>query len=195
MNVNQYERDREVLAELAAHAEDYARETLLRYGCLSPAIIMDTARGDVMVVANEFSNGIVQDRFGEVATLACISQAASAVVLISECWVKMPAKGEALDMSRPASQYPDRQAMVILKGEARQASNQKLLPTMCSPSGKFIGFGDAYELGSQEMQGRLPQILPDWLPSQEDQEVARKAIYQIVQEAKRARGEERGWAR
>ena len=116
------------------------------------------------------------------------------MVFVSACWVKLAKEGEVLDLSKPASEYPDRQEVLLLKGEAWEASSQKFLPMLRSPSGKFIGFGDAYNLGSEELQGRVPQILPEWHPSCEGQEVARKAIYLMVQEAKRERGREQGRA-
>ena len=195
MIVNQYERDREILAELTAKAESYARDTLMREGRVSQAVIMDTPNGHVMVVAEEFSDGVVQDRFGEVASLACISQRASAVVFVSACWVKLPKEGEELDASKRASEYPDRQEMLLLKGEAGQAAEQKLLPMMRSASGKFIGFGNAHNLEVEQLQGRVPQILPDWHPSREDQERARWALYDMAEDAKRERGKQRGWER
>lgn len=75
---------------------------------------------------------------------------------------------EKLDMTEAPSEAFDRQEVVILMGEARDALKQKFLPIIRSGNGKFFDFGETDVPAMDQMKGRFAQIR---LPKVADEQI------------------------
>ena len=72
----------------------------------------------------------------------------------------MSAPDGTLDLSVPPSESLLRQEIVILTGESRTGSRQKILPIIRTGAGGFFGFGEFKNPDGTSFQGRFAQILP-----------------------------------
>ena len=195
MIVNLHERDRESLRDLVAQAEIFATQALMKVGHVPPTLLIQTSEGREMFSPQTLSDERSKEHFAATAKLMCIAHRATAAVFVAEGWTRFAKDGEALDLTKMPSQCADRQEVLMLMGEAWQATSQKLLPIMRSASGKFVGLGEAHKLDADTVKGRFAQFLPEKFPSLEDQEEAKELLNKVVKEVRRERGQERGHAR
>jgi len=130
-------------------------------GRMPPTLFLIGKNGSFMFIADNLADEHAKDDFATTARLMCIAHAATAAVMALEAWMKCAKQGEKLDMTEPPSEAFDRQEVIVLMGEARDAQKQKFLPIIRSGNGKFFGFGESdVPDGIDQMKGRFAQILP-----------------------------------
>ena len=150
----------ESLDDLLANAEHYAGYAMRNMGRLPPTLFLIGAEGPLMFVPDNLADDNAKDEFATTARLLCIAHAATAVVMALEAWAKFAKPDENIDPTEPPSEAYDRQEVIVLMGEARDAQKQKFLPIIRSGNGKFFGFGESGAPSVDEMKGRFAQILP-----------------------------------
>ncbi len=133
-------------------------------GKMSPTLFLIGADGPLMFVPASLADDNEKDDFATTARLLCIAHAATVVVMALEAWAKFAKPDEKLDPTEQPSEAFDRQEVIVLMGEARNAQKQKFLPIIRSGNGKFFGFGESDVPGVDEMKGRFAQILPPKVP-------------------------------
>jgi hypothetical protein len=133
----------ESLDDLLANAEHYANFSMRNIGRLPPALFLIGKNGPFMFIPDNLADEHAKDDFATTARLMCIAHAATAVIMALEAWMKCAKPGEKLDMTEPPSEAFDRQEVIVLMGEARDAQKQKFLPIIRSGNGKFFGFGES----------------------------------------------------
>ena len=154
----------ESLDELLANAEHYAQFCMRNSGKMSPTLFLIGEGGPLMFVPASLADDHEKDDFATTARLLCIAHSATVVVMALEAWAKFARLGERLDETEPPSEAFDRQEVIVLTGEARDAQKQKYLPIIRSDNGKFFGFGDSDVPIFDQMKGRFAQILPPKVP-------------------------------
>ena len=87
--------------------------------------------------------------------------------------MKVATPGEKLDPKEPPSEALDRREVVVLSGEARGSTRQKLLPIIRTDAGGFFGFGESDQPEYDNFQGRFAQMLAPHPPAKETQAKAR----------------------
>jgi hypothetical protein len=150
----------ESLDDLLINAEHYANFSMRNMGRLPPTLFLIGANGPLMFMPDNLADEHAKDDFATTARLMCIAHAATAVVMALEVWMTCAKPDEKFDMTEPPSEAFDRQEVVMLNGEARDAQRQKFLPIIRSGNGKFFGFGESDVAVVDEMKGRFAQILP-----------------------------------
>jgi hypothetical protein len=93
-----------------------------------------------------------------------------------EAWATFAKPGEKFDETEAPSEAFDRREFVILMGESHNGRKQKYLPIIRSSNGKFFGFGEAEDPGTDEIKGRFAQLLPPKVPDELMREVARAML-------------------
>ena len=195
MIVYSREEDRETLSNLVAQAEIFAKQAIMKFGGVPPTLFIQTLAGQKVFSPGALSDVGSKEQFAAAAKLMCIAHGATATVFVAEGWTRFAKKGQTLDLTKMPSQCPDRQEVLMLMGEAWQATSQKLLPIMRSASGKFAGFGEAHSIEADEVKGRFVQFLPEKYPSLEEQQKAKELLQMVVEEVKHEHGQERGLGR
>src|SRR5450631_1785021 len=164
MSPVQQPRQLESLDDLLAQAEHYAEFCMRNSGKMSPTLFLIGADGPLMFVPASLADADEKDAFVTTARLLCVAHAATVVVMALEAWAKIAKPDEKLDPTEQPSEAFDRQEVIVLMGEARDAQKQKFLPIIRSGNGKFFGFGESGVPGVDEMKGRFAQILPPNAP-------------------------------
>ncbi len=160
-------RQLQTLDDLLAQAEHYAEFCMRNSGKMAPTLFLIGADGPLMFVPASLADVNEKDDFATTARLMCIAHAATASVMTMEAWMKSATPGEKLDMTEPPSEAFDRQEVVVLLGESRDAQKQKFLPIIRSDNGNFFGFGESNVPGMDKMEGRFAQIIPPKVPNDE----------------------------
>jgi hypothetical protein len=168
----------ETLDDLLAQAGHYAEFCMRDSGQMRPALFLTGADGPLMIVAASLDGTEEKDAFATTARLICIAQAATAVVVVLEAWLKFASPGESVDTAEPPSEALDRQEVVILMGESRTGNKQRFLPIIRSGNGKFFGFNESDMPEMDRIDGRFSQILSVETPSVEHRLIA-KAMLEI----------------
>jgi hypothetical protein len=172
----QPKRKPESLDDLLANAEQYAEFCMRNSGKLSPALFLIGADGPLMLVPASLADANEKDDFATTARLLCIAHAATVAVMALEAWAKFAKPNEKLDPTEPPSEAFDRQEVIVLIGEARDAQKQKFLPIIRSGNGKFFGFGESDAPGVDEMKGRFAQLLPPKVPDDQMRRLAKTML-------------------
>jgi hypothetical protein len=160
----QPKRKPESLDDLLANAEHYAEFCMRNSGKMAPTLFLIGADGPLMFVPSSLADDNEKDDFATTSRLLCIAHAASVVVMALEAWATFAKPDEKLDPTEPPSEAFNRQEVIVLMGEARDAQKQKFLRIIRSANGKFFGFGESDAPGVDEMKGRFAQILPPKVP-------------------------------
>ena len=155
----------ETLDDLIAQAEHYAEFCMRNSGKIAPTLFLIGADGPLMVAAASLEDTEEKDAFATGARLLCIAQAATAVVLVLEAWMKFPQNGEPVDTTEPPSEAFDRQEVVVLMGESKTGQKQRFLPIIRSGNGKFFGFNEIEMPELNRIEGRFSQILSPNTPT------------------------------
>ncbi len=151
----------ESLDDLLVNAEHYANFSMRNMGRMPPTLFLIGVNGPFMFIPDNLTDEHAKDDFATTARLMCIAHAATVAVMALEAWMKCAKPGEKLDMTEPPSEAFDRQEVIVLMGESRDAQKQKFLPIIRSGNGKFFGFGESnVPDGIDQMKGRFAQILP-----------------------------------
>ena len=161
------------LDDLLQQAGHYAEFCMRNSGRMAPTLFLISAEGPLMFVPESLADEDEKDSFATTARLLCIAQAATAVVMAMEAWMKTAQAEETLDLTEPPSEAFDRQEVVLLMGEARTGQKQKYLPIIRSGNGKFFGFGELDMPAVDKVEGRFAGILPAQPPTSEHRAVAK----------------------
>ena len=165
----------ETLDDLLARAEAFAGFSMRSGGKVPPALFASSPGGQVFFMASAMPDVRAKDNFANTARLICVAHAATAAVMVLDAWMKVAKKDGSLDLSEPPSEALDRKEVVVITGETRGGSKQKILPIIRTDAGGFFGFGD-YDGRLTSFTGRFSQILPPKKPSAEMQRHA----YQLL---------------
>lgn len=155
------------------HAKNYVSLAMKVTGACPPTLFMQGIEGKAAYSPSKFTDERAKDQFAETARLMCLAQGAKATVFVSEAWLRMATEDEMLDLSRPPSQYPDRQEVMIMMGESRNGNMHKILPIIRSDNGQFLGFVDKPAIATDEVQGRFANFLSAELPDERTREQAK----------------------
>jgi len=166
----------ETLDDLIAQAEHYAEFCMRNSGKMAPTLFLIGADGPLMVAAASLEDTEEKDAFATGARLLCIAQAATAVVLVLEAWMKFPQNGEPVDTTEPPSEAFDRQEVVVLMGESKTGQKQRFLPIIRSGNGKFFGFNEIEMPELDRIEGRFSQILSPNTPTDEHRMIAKAML-------------------
>ena len=170
---------------LLFRAEEFARFSRWARGQVPPALLALGPDGPLFFIPSHLADERAKDNFATAARLICIAHAATAAVMILEAWMKLAAPDGTLDLSTPPSESLLRKEVVMLTGESRTGTQQKILPILRTGAGGFFGFGEFAGLsgiGSSQRvgvntlhlgSGRFAQILPPKPPPPEQQAKAR----------------------
>ena len=169
-------RKLETLDDLLAQTEHYANYCMRGTGRVTAALFLIGPDGPVMLVPESLADTDAKDDFATTAQLMCIAHAATACVLALEAWATFAKPGEKFDETEAPSEAFDRREFVILMGESHNGRKQKYLPIIRSSNGKFFGFGEAEDPGTDEIKGRFAQLLPPKVPDELMREVARAML-------------------
>jgi hypothetical protein len=113
------------------------------------------------------------------ARLVCIAHGADATVFVSEAWTRFAKKGEKMDATKLPSQCPDRQEVVVMMGQTRNACQQRMLPMERSASGKFLGFGQERVVDADRLEGRFANFIPEEYPNAQSRDIAVEALSKL----------------
>ena len=156
------------LDDLLLHAEKLAGFSMKNVGYLEPALFMLGSDGPQMLTPSSLADDRAKDGFAMVARTICVAKAVTAAVLVSEAWVATAKAGKSLNINQRPSESPDRQEVVVLMGEDRNGTRQKMLPILRSPVGEFSGFGFLDPMKVDAVQGRFAQFLKPAMPSAQE---------------------------
>jgi len=166
----------ETLDDLLAQAGHYAEFCMRTSGKMAPTLFLIGADGPLMVAATSLDGADEKDAFVTGARLLCIAQAATAVVMALEAWMKFGQKDEPIDMTEPPFEAFDRQEVVILMGESKTSQKQRFLPIIRSGNGKFFGFNETKMPEMDRIEGRFSQILSPNTPTDEHRLIAKAML-------------------
>jgi hypothetical protein len=153
------------LDSLLAQAEGFAQFALRTHGKVPPALLALSPAGPLYFIPSGMADERAKDHFANTARLICAAHAVSAVVLVLEAWMTVAAPGRPLDRTTPPSESLYRKEVVILAGETRTTSTQKILPIIRTGAGGFFGFGESDAPALADFQGRFAQLLPPTPPT------------------------------
>lgn len=120
------------LDDLLANAEHYANYPMRNIGQLPPTLFLIGKNGSFMFIPGNLADEHAKDDFATTTRLMCIAHAATAVVIALEAWMKCAKPGEKLDMTELPSEELNRQEVIVLMGESREAQKQTFLPIIRS---------------------------------------------------------------
>lgn len=163
----------QTLDDLLFRAEEFARFSMRARGKVPPALLALGPDGPLFFIPSHLADERAKDNFATAARLVCIAHAATAAVMILEAWMKLAAPDGSLDLSTPPSESLLRKEVVMLTGESRTSTQQKILPILRTGAGGFFGFGEFAGPEGTSFQGRFAQILPPNPPTPEQQAKAR----------------------
>ena len=164
------------LGDLLCRAEEFARFSMRARSKVPPALLALGPDGPLFFIPSNLADEQAKDNFANTARLICIAHSATAAVIILEAWMKLAAPDGSLDLSVPPSKSLLRQEVVILTGESRTGTLQKIFPILRNEAGDFFGFGQFAGPEGTSFQGRFTQILPHKPPSPEAQTKARTLL-------------------
>lgn len=148
------------LDDLMQEAMRYAMHWMKKSGSLAPSMMARLEQGTVLFLPSGMKDERGKDDFANTVRLICASHAATAVVLMVECWVTLAKPGEKLDISTPPSQSYDRQEMLVLIGQGPEGNVTRMLPIVRSDNGRFWNLGDPQEMAAETFEGRFAGLLP-----------------------------------
>lgn len=152
---------REQLDKLFLDVESRAHGVMCRDGRLSPTLFAVSPGGLSVYAPGPVNEVPEKNDFAAVARLICAAQAVTAVVLAVEAWVLEAKPGQRLDLFTRPSQSPDRKEHLCLLGESQgDTCQQKLLPILRDPRGRFACLGLAKVLPPDPGTGRFGCLLP-----------------------------------
>jgi hypothetical protein len=164
------------LDRLLEQAADYSRQMMSSAGSVPPTLMALTPDGFLMFVPKKLHGEAQKDKFANAARLIATGYEAVAVALILESWATIARRpGQAIP-NTPPSQSPDREEVVFVVAETRQACRQRFLFIQRNSSGNFIGFGTSLLPEFDELQGRFAGLMPPKIPSKSDSLMARTLL-------------------
>ena len=157
------------LEDLLQQAEHYSEYMMTGSSASVPPTLMAlTPEGFIMHIPSKFRTDDDKELFSKTIRLMAVGYKASAVAMISESWiVTKKRRDQELDLSVPPSESPDREEVVSIMAESREARAQRFLFIQRDSLGKFTGFGTSLLPQVQEIEGRFAGLLPPREPTDE----------------------------
>ncbi len=166
----------EVLKQLVSEAKRYATHMMETAGSVPPTLLALTPEGFLLFSPKALKDEHGKDQFANAGRLLAIGYKALGVAMILESWATF-AKRPGLPLPNiPPSQSPDREEVVMIVAETRDAQEHQILIIQRNSSGKFTGFGTSLLPQSDKIEGRFAQMMPPNEPSEENAKTARQLL-------------------
>lgn len=172
----QKNRGRKALDELMLHADNYVNDTMRQCGELAATVFMIGPDGITGFSRADVADDGKKRDFIYTTRMMCIAHDATAAVLCSEAWMRSNKAGERRDQSLSPAESPDRQEVVILMGESRENTIQKVLPLERSEEGEFMSLGQGPEIYDAKITGQFASFLPEESPDEVSKQMAKQYL-------------------
>ena len=108
--------------------------------------------------------------------LMCLAHGAEAAVLCIEAGMRRDEKCKTDDLSAPAAGSSEQQEIVILLGESREESFQRVLPILRMDDGQYFRFGKERDIHEAKVEGQIGTFLSAEIPDEQARQEAKSVL-------------------
>jgi hypothetical protein len=165
------DKSKEAIEELMEKAAFHADESLHVGFRVSPTLYIRCQDG---TTTGYTLGNMINDKEALVKNtrLMCVAHGAEATVLCAEASMQPNLKHKAVDFAQSA----ERQEVVVLLGESREQSFQRVLPILRMDDGAYFRFGQMSDIHGAKLDSLVGNLLSEDLPTEQKQLEAKSLL-------------------
>ena len=166
---------RDALNELINKAKFHADEALDVGGHVTPTLYLHGHDG---TTTGYQLDKILEDEVTLASNLRlmCVAEGADAIVLCAEAQMLRETPRDKNNLYAPATEPSEREEVVVLLVESREASFQRVLPVIRMDDEQFFRFGEEFDIHKSSLSNQMGSFLGEDIPNETDRQWAESVL-------------------